>query len=119
MTPHHICAFTITIMERIILCAFCSLREEAIKRVIDISLTAENNNGTWAGGEFLGMSISAVSGMARYDIPADAVQTRKMFNTRGGVATMSHEIMNSGHPSGVIQKMFTTVTPGQWAMQSI
>ncbi len=118
MTPHHICAFTITIMERIILSVFCPLREEAIKRVIDISLTAENNNGSWAGGEFLGMAISAASGMARYDIPADPVQTRKMFNTRGGVATMSHEIMNSGDPSGVIQKMFTTVTPGQWAMQS-
>lgn len=118
MAPHHLCALTMAILERLILSKnFPELKEAASKRLIDFALSSnKNQNALHMGGEFIGKAIMEATGREIYTKSRgrDSEQFYNFIKYNGGITTVCREIYNSGDPDQVLQRLLCLLTPEEW-----
>ena len=117
MANHHLCAFTMTLLDRLILSdQYPDLRLKATKRVIQLS---QNSNALLMGGEFLGKVIKVVSGLDAFRTEAkDTSQFFRFIALEGGLSTISREICVGGDLTGDYQTLLCKLTPQHMINQS-
>jgi len=114
LAPHHICSFSFSLLQRLIMVDESPLKGEAIQCVIDLTLL---ENGRWAGGEFLGMAVNVASGVEKFGIPANPSQFAEFIGIPGGVSAIAIEINQSGDTCSCFQKQLAGLSPKDWSMQ--
>ena len=121
MAPHHMCAFTMGVLERLILSdRYPLMKEAASKRLIDFALSANTNqNALHMGGEFIGKATMEATGREIYTKSRgkDADQFFHFIKYTGGITTVCKEIYNSGDPDQVLQRLLCLLTPEDWRKQ--
>lgn len=121
MAPHHICAFTMGVLERLILSdRYALMKEAASIRLIDFALSAnKNQNALHMGGEFIGKATMEATGREIYTKSRgkDSDQFFHFIKYSGGVTTVCKEIYNSGDPDQVLQRLLCLLTPEDWRKQ--
>ncbi|CAB9508247.1 expressed unknown protein [Seminavis robusta] len=115
---HHRCAFSLTVLHRVLLTRQCFLFDAAIDKVMEFALR-HSDNILFAGGEFLGYAIHAALGIGKFDIPDDENRTEYILGISGGVALAAREINQSQDVSFSIQRALSRLKPSDWTRQSV
>ncbi|KAL7536584.1 hypothetical protein ACHAWF_005509 [Thalassiosira exigua] len=117
MANHHLCAFTMTLLERLLLSDhYPDLRLKATKRAIELTL---NPNALNMGGDFIGKVTKAASGFDAFN--SEAKDTSKFFNfigLKGGLSTIAREVCSGGDLTENYQKLLCKLTPQHLSSQS-
>jgi hypothetical protein len=109
MANHHICKFTINVLERLITSvSYPELCKRALKLII---LFDADHNAMTMGGEFLGLAAKIACGGEEFKNSKDATKFLKFIKLEGGLASVGREICNSGDPHQFLQKRLCMVTP--------
>jgi len=114
LTPHHLCAFTCTVLQRLVMSKNTppALATETLTRVMEL---LADSRGLWAGGEFIGMCLNVAAGIGKFGIACAPDRTRVFLRLPGGISTLAHEICASADNTGVLQQALQDLTPADWA----
>jgi hypothetical protein len=115
MTPHHVfCAFSCTLLQRIVVSPHCPLVDATIRRVLELS---SDCMGAWTGGDFLGHALLVSAGIYSYGVAADAGRQAQFMLLERAATTLAEEVILSKDPHFRIQKALAAITPVEWARQ--
>lgn len=118
MTQHNICSFSLTVIHRIFMRQSDNvgnpLFEEACTRMIAISVDQE---GSFAGGEFLGYALTAAAGVGKHGIPSCLENWNVFKHLDGSMGALAVELFQSGDSTGGIAERLNTVTPAEWSQK--
>lgn len=117
MANHHLCAFTMTLLERLVLSdQYPDLRLKATERVIELS---QSSNALLMGGEVLGKVIKVASGFDAFRTEAkDTSQFFRFIALEGGLSTIAREVCAGGDMTGHYQTLLCKLTPQHMSIQS-
>lgn len=116
MSNHHLCAFTMNLLERVILSEkYPTLRSEALERTIKFSTI---HMACIMGGEFLGRVTKAASGFLSYTEKDDTSIFFEFIQFDGGLKAIIREICNGGDPHGYFQQLLCQLSPSDWETKS-
>ncbi|XRB18673.1 hypothetical protein RI054_19g85190 [Pseudoscourfieldia marina] len=114
-SPHHICAFSMTLLTRLALYADSAVGRDAGARIIEL---AKDQTAIWAGGEFLGLAISAAAGLSKFGIGESPGRMQRFLRLRGSALTLAVEAVQSGDNHGMFQRALATITDAGWARRA-
>ena len=117
MTPHHLCAFTCTVLQRLVMSPRTpqALAHETFARILALH---SDDRGIWAGGEFIGLCLTVAAGIGKYGYARAPHRTREFLRTPGGITGLAQEIVQSGDQTEVLQDALKDLTPQDWAQAS-
>lgn len=116
MSNHHLCAFTMNLLERVILSEkYPTLRSEVLERTIKFSTIPM---ASLMGGEFLGRVTKAASGFLSYTEKDDTSIFFEFIQFDGGLKAIIREICTGGDPHGYFQQLLCKLSPSDWETKS-
>ena len=118
MTPHHVCAFSISILQRIVLSENkeIAFEQSVFDRIIQLSL---DERGSWAGGEFLGSALCLAAGVGKYGVPDNPERWDRFHVRDGALAALAAEIHQSGDVHANIQRRLATIPAAQYKTKCV
>ena len=115
MTPHHLCSFSLTVLQNLVLANYGGLADAAVDRIIAL---ATCQSGGWAGGEFLGHALTTAAGIPKYGIKSNPTQCRSFLRRPMATVALANEICLSGDDRTFLQPVLASITPSEWAQKS-
>jgi len=109
-TPVTICAFSCTLLLRLVMAESCSLSDEALRRLIELHSFRASLD---AGGEYLNLAFQVSAGIAKYGIHLGMHQFKRFFAQSGSIRELAKELVQ-GDKSARIQKTLADLTVDDW-----
>ena len=115
MAPHHLAVFSCAVLERLVKADDVS-GFEATERVIELT---RHEPGPFAGGDFLGQSLTISAGLGKYSQPPSQSRSDRFLRMPGGIGALVMEILQSGDDTHILQELLVTVAASDWASASV